>query len=223
MIASHTYTNEKQILKFYIRLLLYIENEHSKNETLKRDTGDENYLKFLTHPKIEKSLFEQFIQNQIRNNEDSKALDETFFKLFTDNLTEKQTQAEAQAEAQVVAPLEQGQALKQAEPQGEASIEPPPENQRGQYFDLPFTKATSNITRTLRLTADENLIVHMIKTMQQLKPIYDFLSNKSSEVQLKFIKEASPEAKRNNWNSTTNFSDAEVSILLTIAHNANKS
>jgi len=45
MAAPYTY--EKNILKFYIRLLLYLEDEYIKDASLRLDTGDDNYLTFV--------------------------------------------------------------------------------------------------------------------------------------------------------------------------------
>ena len=47
MMAAPSYTFEKNILKFYIRLLLYLEDEYIKDAGFRDDTGDDNYLTFV--------------------------------------------------------------------------------------------------------------------------------------------------------------------------------
>lgn len=47
MAAAPPYTYEKNILKFYIRLLLYLEDEYIKDAGFRHDTGDDNYLTFV--------------------------------------------------------------------------------------------------------------------------------------------------------------------------------
>ena len=84
MKAVSSYINQKQILKFYIRLLMYLEHEDSKNEDLKQDIGDDNYLTFV-----------------------GNALDKTFVELLGEIPDKTEAEAlEAQANPLEANPLE---------------------------------------------------------------------------------------------------------------------
>ena len=134
MIATPLYTNEKQILKFYIRLLLYLEHEDSKNEDLKLDIGPDNYLTFVT--------------NALDNN----GLDKLFVELLGREIPDK-TEAEPlepqglEGDALEGDALE-GEALKgdalEAQALGAQALEgealgTDSAQEKGQYFDFPFS------------------------------------------------------------------------------------
>ena len=85
-------TDEKQILKFYIRLLLYIDDIHNKYrniENAKSSSGSDSddkggYFKFIIRRERKKDLIEQLIDNLNYNKEDpyGVSIDNTFVRLF---------------------------------------------------------------------------------------------------------------------------------------------
>ena len=207
MIAVTSYTNEKQILKFYIRLLLYLEHEDSKNEDLKHDIGHENYLTFV-----------------------GNALDQMFVELLGREIPDK-TEAEpleAQANLLEAQGLE-GEALGAQALEGEAlgaqalegqALDTDSAQEKGQYFDFPFSKSTSDLIRTRPFGKDEDKMINIIKTNPIFENIYDLLSKNSLNAQEQFIIDAVKVFKNNNWTEDTVFTDEDVNKILTTAQQA---
>ena len=204
MIAVTSYTNEKQILKFYIRLLLYLEHEDSKNEDLKHDIGPDNYLTFV-----------------------GNALDKMFVELLG-KIPDKTEAEPLEGDALETEPLEpqglegdalQAQALEAQGLEGEA-LGTDSAQEKGHYFDFPFSKSTSPIRRTRIFGKDEDKMINIIKTNQKFINIYDLLSTKSFDAQELFIKDAVKVFKNNNWTEDTDFTDEDVNKILTTAQRA---
>ena len=109
-------TDEKQILKFYIRLLLYIDDIHNKYRNIESaksssDSDDQGsgYLKFLRRER-KSDLIEQLKDNLKYNKEDPHgvSIDYTFIRLFKQKKQEPASEASEASEvkpelAQVVA------------------------------------------------------------------------------------------------------------------------
>ena len=204
-VPSYTYTNEKHILKFYIRLLLYLEHEDSKNEDLKHDIGPDNYLTFV-----------------------GNALDKMFVELLGRKIPDK-TEAlalEAQANPLEANPLEaqglEAQALQAdaLEAQGLEAVGTDSAQEKGQYYDFPFSKSTSDFIRTRTFGIDEDKMINIIKTNLKFINIYDLLSTYSYYAQEQFIKDAVKVFKNNNWTEDTDFTDEDVNKILTTAQRA---
>ena len=205
MIATPSYTNEKQILKFYIRLLLYLEHEDSKNEDLKHDIGHENYLTFVGNALDQ--MFVELLGRKIPDKTEAEAFE------GEDNLLE------AEGIEGVKEEVKEGEALGaqalQAEALGTDSAQ-----EKGHYFDFPFSKSTSPIRRTRIFGKDEDKMINIIKTNQKFINIYDLLSTKSFDAQELFIKDAVKVFKNNNWTEDTDFTDEDVNKILTTAQRA---
>ena len=101
-------TDEKQILKFYIRLLLYIDDIHNKYRNIENaksssdsDDPGSGYLKFIRRKK--EDLIEQLKDNLNYNKEDPNgvSIDNTFVRLFKQ---EEQKPAQTASEASEVEP-----------------------------------------------------------------------------------------------------------------------
>lgn len=82
-------TDGKQILKFYIRLLLYIDDIHNKYKKIEieksgSDSDDPDYLKFIRRRERKLNIFEQLKDNLNYNKEDpyGVSIDNTFVGLF---------------------------------------------------------------------------------------------------------------------------------------------
>ena len=204
MIAVTSYTNEKQILKFYIRLLLYLEHEDSKNEDLKHDIGHENYLTFVGN-----ALDQMFVE----------LLGEIPDKTEAEPLEAQANLLEAEGIEGVKEEVKEGEALGAQALEGEA-LDTDSAQEKGQYFDFPFSKSTSPITRTRIFGKDEDKMINIIKTNQKFINIYDLLSTKSFDAQELFIKDAVKVFKNNNWTEDTDFTDEDVNKILTTAQQA---
>ena len=200
------YTNEKQILKFYIRLLLYLEHEDSKNEELKLDIGPDNYLTFV-----------------------GNALDQMFVELLGRKIPDK-TEAlalEAQANPLEANPLEaqglEAQALQAdaLEAQGLEAVGTDSAQEKGQYYDFPFSKSTSDFIRTRTFGIDEDKMINIIKTNLKFINIYDLLSTYSYYAQEQFIIDAVKVFTKSKWTDATVFTDEDVNKILTTAQRAN--
>ena len=204
-VPSYTYTNEKQILKFYIRLLLYLEHEDSKNEDLKHDIGHENYLTFVGNALDQ--MFVELLGREIPDKTEAEAFE------GEDNLLE------AEGIEGVKEEVKEGEALGaqalQAEALGTDSAQ-----EKGHYFDFPFSKSTSPIRRTRIFGKDEDKMINIIKTNQKFINIYDLLSTKSFDAQELFIKDAVKVFKNNNWTKDTVFTSDDADILVTTAQRA---
>ena len=96
-------TDGKQILKFYIRLLLYIDDIHNKYRNIEiaksdsdSDSYDKGYLKFIRRKKPD--LIAQ-LEDNLKYNKENRygvSIDNTFVRLFK--------QKEQEPEASVTAP-----------------------------------------------------------------------------------------------------------------------
>jgi len=202
MMATTLYTNEKQIFKFYIRLLLYLEHEDSKNEELKHDIGRDNYLTFV-----------------------GNALDQMFVELLGREIPDK-TEAEALEaeglEGDALEGVEEAVPL-EAEPLGAQALKPigtDSAQEKGQYFDLPFSKSTPSIKRIRIFGEKEDKMINIIKTNLKFINIYDLLSRNTFDAQEQFIKDAVKVFTDNNWTETTNFTDEDANKILTTAQQA---
>ena len=206
MIAVTSYTNEKQILKFYIRLLLYLEHEDSKNEDLKHDIGHENYLTFVGN-----ALDQMFVEllGEIPDKTEAEPLEAQA------NLLEAQG---LEGEALGAQALE-GEALGAQALEGEA-LDTDSAQEKGQYFDFPFSKSTSPITRTRIFGNEKDKMINIIKTNQKFINIYDLLSTKSFDAQEQFIKDAVKVFPKSKWTEDTDFTVEDVDKILTTAQQA---
>lgn len=209
MIAVTSYTNEKQILKFYIRLLLYLEHEDSKNEDLKHDIGDENYLTFVGN-----ALDQMFVEllGEIPDKTEAEPL-EAQANLLEANLLEAQGLETLEADALEGEALE-AQGL-QAEALGTDSAQ-----EKGQYFDFPFSKSTSDLIRTRPFGKDEDKMINIIKTNPIFENIYDLLSRTTFDAQEQFIKDAVKVFPKSKWTEDTVFTNDDADIVLTTAQQA---
>ena len=104
----------KQILKFYIRLLLYIDDIHNKYRKIKiakSSSGSDSEDSFLKFTKRERNsdLIEQLKENLIYNKEDpyGVSIDKTFVGLF-----EQKKQEPAQTASEVTEASEASEASK---------------------------------------------------------------------------------------------------------------
>ena len=212
MIAE-PYTNEKQILKFYIRLLMYLKDEYSKNKDIEINTGPENYLKFVSN---------------------GVPLDETFVKLLAGKA---ETEAEAETEALKAEALKaealkaaealnadalEAQALQAAEALKPIDTKSAQVKETGQHFDLPFSKSksTSSIEKPITFDKDKDKMINIIKTAQKFENIYDLLSKNSYAAQKQFIEDAFKVFTEKKWIESTVFTDADADILYTTATEA---
>ena len=204
-VPSYTYTNEKQILKFYIRLLLYLEHEDSKNEDLKHDIGHENYLTFVGNALDQ--MFVELLGREIPDKTEAEAFE------GEDNLLE------AEGIEGVKEEVKEGEALGaqalQAEALGTDSAQ-----EKGHYFDFPFSKSTSDLIRTRTFGEKEDKMINIIKTKPIFKNIYDLLSPTSYNAQELFIKDAVKVFPKSKWTETTDFTDEDAYILYTTAQRA---
>ena len=190
MKAVSSYINQKQILKFYIRLLMYLEHEDSKNEDLKQDIGDDNYLTFV-----------------------GNALDKTFVELLGEIPDKTEAEAlEAQANPLEANPLEA---------QGLEAVGTDSAQEKGQYYDFPFSKSTSDFIRTRTFGIDEDKMINIIKTNLKFINIYDLLSTYSYYAQEQFIIDAVKVFTKSKWTDATVFTDEDVNKILTTAQRAN--
>ena len=204
-VPSYTYTNEKHILKFYIRLLLYLEHEDSKNEDLKHDIGHENYLTFVGNALDQ--MFVELLGREIPDKTEAEAFE------GEDNLLE------AQGLEGVKEEVKEGEALGaqalQAEALGTDSAQ-----EKGQYFDFPFSKSTPSIKRTRIFGNEKDKMINIIKTNPIFENIYDLLSKESFDAQEQFIKDAFKEFPKSKWTEDTVFTDEDVNKILTTAQRA---
>ena len=204
MIAAPSYTNQKQILKFYIRLLLYLEDEDSKNKNIELDIGREHYLKFV-----------------------SNALDQMFVELLGEIPDKTEAEPlEAQANPLEANPLEaqaleglEGQALQAVALEGQA-LGTDSAQEKGQYFDFPFSKSTPSIKRTRIFGKDEDKMINIIKTNPIFENIYDLLSRTTFDAQEQFIKDAVKVFPKSKWTEDTVFTSDDADILVTTAQYA---
>ena len=204
MIAAPSYTNQKQILKFYIRLLLYLEDEDSKNKNIELDIGREHYLKFV-----------------------SNALDQMFVELLGEIPDKTEAEPlEAQANPLEANPLEaqaleglEGQALQAVALEGQA-LGTDSAQEKGQYFDFPFSKSTPSIKRTRIFGKDEDKMINIIKTNPIFENIYDLLSRTTFDAQEQFIKDAVKVFPKSKWTEDTVFTNDDADIVLTTAQQA---
>ena len=205
-VPSYTYTNEKQILKFYIRLLLYLEHEDSKNEDLKHDIGHENYLTFVGNALDQ--MFVELLGREIPDKTEAEAFE------GEDNLLE------AEGIEGVKEEVKEGEALGAQALQAEA-VGTDSAQEKGQYYDFPFSKSTSDFIRTRTFGIDEDKMINIIKTNLKFINIYDLLSTYSYYAQEQFIIDAVKVFKNNNWTDATVFTDEDVNKILTTAQRAN--
>ena len=204
-VPSYTYTNEKHILKFYIRLLLYLEHEDSKNEDLKHDIGHENYLTFVGNALDQ--MFVELLGREIPDKTDAEAFE------GEDNLLE------AEGIEGVKEGVKEGQALEaqalQAEALGTDSAQ-----EKGKYFDFPFSKSTPSIKRTRIFGNEKDKMINIIKTNPIFENIYDLLSRTTFDAQEQFIKDAVKEFPKSKWTKDTVFTSDDADILVTTAQRA---
>ena len=206
MIATvPSYTNQKQILKFYIRLLLYLEHEDSKNENLKLDIGPDNYLTFVGN-----ALDQMFVEllGEIPDKTEAEPLEPQANPLGAEGL-EGVKEAQALEGKALLGDALEGQAL------GTDSAQ-----EKGQYFDFPFSKSTSPIRRTRIFGEKEDKMINIIKTNPKFENIYGLLSTKSYNAQEQFIKDAVKVFTNKNWTEDTVFTNEDVDKILTTAQYA---
>ena len=211
MIAE-PYTNEKQILKFYIRLLMYLKDEYSKNKDIEINTGPENYLRFVERTGLDKR-FVGLLAGEA----------ETEAEAETETLKAEALKAEALKAAEALeADALEAQALQAAEALKPIDTESAQVKETGQHFDLPFSKSksTSSIEKPITFDKDKDKMINIIKTAQKFENIYDLLSRNSYAAQEQFIEDAFKVFTNKNWTKTTFFTDADADILYTTATEA---
>ena len=206
-VPSYTYTNEKHILKFYIRLLLYLEHEDSKNEDLKHDIGHENYLTFVGNALDQ--MFVELLGREIPDKTEAEPLEAQANLLEAQGLEGEALGAQALGAQALGAQGLEGEAL------GTDSAQ-----EKGQYFDFPFSKSTSDIIRTRPFGKDEDKMINIIKTNLKFINIYDLLSRNTFAAQELFIKDAFKEFPKSKWTEDTVFTDEDVNKILTTAQRA---
>ena len=206
MIAE-PYTNEKQILKFYIRLLMYLKDEYSKNKDIELTIGSESYLKFVVR--------------------DGLGLDQRFVELLTGKIPETEAlkaetealKAETEAETETETEALEAQALQAQTLEGEA-LDTDSAQEKGQYYDSPFSKSTSSIEKPITFDKEKDKMINIIKTNQKFINISELLSEKSFDAQEQFIKDAAKVFTEKNWTESTVFTNVDADILYTIAREA---
>ena len=214
MIATPSYISEKRILKFYIRLLMYLEHEDSKNEELKLDIGHENYLTFVGNA-LDK-MFVELLGREIPDKTEAEPLEAQA------NLLEAQAnllEAQALEGEELKGDALGAQALEAQALEGEA-LDTDSAQEKGQYFDFPFSKSTPSIKRTRIFGKDEDIMINIIKTNPIFENIYDLLSRKSFDAQEQFIKDAFKKFPKSKWTEDTVFTSDDADILLTTATEA---
>jgi hypothetical protein len=218
-VPSYTYTNEKQILKFYIRLLLYLEHEDSKNEDLKHDIGHENYLTFVTNALDNNGLDQMFVEllGEIPDKTEAEPLEAQ--PLEAQGLEAQANLLEAEGLEALKGDALEAQALEGEALEGEA-LDTDSAQEKGHYYDSPFSKSTSPITRTRIFGNEKDKMINIIKTNPIFENIYDLLSRTTFDAQEQFIKDAVKVFPKSKWTEDTDFTVEDVDKILTTAQRA---
>jgi chemotaxis protein histidine kinase CheA len=185
-MTTYTYESEKQVLKFYIRLLLYVNDKYSENESSKIDP---NSLLGYLHSLKEDTLLQQVVKNKLRNEEmynDGEALDVSFYDLFNEDI-DSETQ-------------EQGSTLDTDE--------------ETQPVIPPFPKSPNMTGKEVSLTPEQRKMINTIKTNPTLNGVHDYLIVHGIDIQLKFIEVALTLFESNGWNENTPFDKSDNETLI---------
>jgi hypothetical protein len=196
-MTTYTYESEKQVLKFYIRLLLYVNDKYSENESSKIDP---NSLLGYLHSLKEDTLLQQVVKNKLRNDEmynDGEALDVSFYDLFNEDI-DSETQ-------------EQGSTLDTLQEQ-EQDRPPFPKSPNMTGKELTLTPEQRKMVNSL--TPEQRKMINTIKTNPTLKGVHDYLIVHGIDIQLKFIEVALTLFESNGWNENTPFDKSDNETLI---------
>jgi hypothetical protein len=194
-MTTYTYESEKQVLKFYIRLLLYVNDKYSENESSKIDP---NSLLGYLHSLKEDTLLQQVVKNKLRNDEmynDGEALDVSFYDLFNEDI-DSTTQ-------------EQGSTLDTLQEQDRPPFPKSP-NMTGK--ELTLTPEQRKMVNSL--TPEQRKMINTIKTNPTLNGVHDYLIVNGIDIQLKFIEVALTLFETNKWNENTPFDKSDNESLI---------
>jgi chemotaxis protein histidine kinase CheA len=196
-MTTYTYESEKQVLKFYIRLLLYVNDKYSENESSKIDP---NSLLGYLHSLKEDTLLQQVVKNKLRNEEmynDGEALDVSFYDLFNEDI-DSETQ-------------EQGSTLDTDE-ETQPVIPPFPKSPNMTGKEVSLTPEQRKMVNSL--TPEQRKMINTIKTNPTLNGVHDYLIVNGIDIQLKFIEVALTLFETNKWNENTPFDKSTNESLI---------
>lgn len=215
-MAEPSYTNEKQILKFYIRLLMYLKDEYSKNKDIEINIGPENYLRFVRDGLDKK--FVKLLAGKAETEAEAETLKAETNPLKAEGLKAEALKADTAAEAEALKAEAEAEALKAAALGADSAQV----KEMGQHFDLPFSKSkpTSSVTKTITFGTEQDKMINIIKTNPKFENIYDLLSRNSYNAQKQFIEDAFKVFTQNKWTETTDFTTNDADILYTTAREA---
>jgi hypothetical protein len=196
-MTTYTYESEKQVLKFYIRLLLYVNDKYSENESSKIDP---NSLLGYLHSLKEDTLLQQVVKNKLRNEEmynDGEALDVSFYDLYNEDI-DSTTQ-------------EQGSTLDTLQEQ-EQDRPPFPKSPNMTGKEVSLTPEQRKMVNSL--TPEQRKMINTIKTNPTLNGVHDYLIVHGIDIQLKFIEVALTLFESNGWNENTPFDKSANETLI---------
>ena len=196
-MTTYTYESEKQVLKFYIRLLLYVNDKYSENESSKIDP---NSLLGYLHSLKEDTLLQQVVKNKLRNEEmynDGEALDVSFYDIFNEDI-DSETQ-------------EQGSTLDTLQEQ-EQDRPPFPKSPNMTGKEVSLTPEQRKMVNSL--TPEQRKMINTIKTNPTLNGVHGYLIVHGIDIQLKFIEVALTLFESNGWNENTPFDKSDNETLI---------
>ena len=194
-MTTYTYESEKQVLKLYIRLLLYVNDKYSENESSKIDP---NSLLGYLHSLKEETLLQQVLKNKLRNNEmynDGQALDVSFYDLYNEDIDSAEPLAPA------FTPVEAPAEALDTDPYSE-------------QYRPPFPNLAAMTGKEPILSPEQRKMVNTIKTNPTLSGVYDYLLANAKDIQLKFIEAALPMFIDNKWDEKTKFDRSANETLI---------